>query len=153
MVPSNFGFSADETGDYPLDVLSKYDRSFESIDFLSGDNCTVNGVLATKITTHLRAKNIIKLVPLVGFASHRLNLSIRLFYEAPNSKYYALVNKVNDLMVELRTLKNKYKLAAKTKLNPVKRNDTRWGSIYGEDRCCWSSCCSGVTQRCGGGRW
>ena len=117
----NFGFSADDTGDYLLDVLSKYERSFESIDFLSGDNCTANGSLATKITTHLRAKNIIKLVPLVG---------IRLFYEAPNSMYYALVNKVNDLMVELRTLKKKYKLAAKIKLNPVKRNDTRWGSTY-----------------------
>ena len=120
---SNFGFSEDDTGDYLLDVLSKYDRSFESIDFLSGDNYTVNGSLATKITTHPRAKNIIKLVPLVGCASHRLNLGIRLFYEAPNSTYYALVNKVNDP-------KNKYKLAAKTKLNPVKRNDTRWGSTY-----------------------
>ena len=134
---SNFGFSADDTGDYLLDVLSKYDHSFESIDFLSGDNCTVNGSPATKITTHLRAKNIIKLVPLVGCASHRLNLGIRLFYEAPYSMYYALVNKVNDLiMVELRTLKNKYKLAAKTKLNPVKRNDTLWGSTYAMIECC-----------------
>ena len=64
-------------------------------------------------------------VPLVGCTSHRLNLGVRLFYEAPNSTYYALKNKMNVLMVELGTLKNRYKLAARTKLNPVKRNDTR----------------------------
>ena len=42
----NFGFSADDTGNYLLEVLMRYDRSFEPIDFLSGDSLTVNGVEA-----------------------------------------------------------------------------------------------------------
>jgi hypothetical protein len=35
-------------------------------------------------------------------------------------------------MVKLSTLKNRFKLAVKTHLNPVKRNDTRWGSQFHE---------------------
>jgi hypothetical protein len=41
-----------------------------------------------------------------------------------------LVDKVNALMVDLRTIKNSFKVAAKTKLTPLKRNETRWGSTY-----------------------
>lgn len=46
-----FGFGADDVGDYLLDVLSRYDRGFEAIEFLSGDNCSVNGALADKTTS------------------------------------------------------------------------------------------------------
>ena len=128
---SSFGFTADDTGDYIIDVLSKFGRQLDSLEFLSGDNCSVNGLLAAKITQWLRdEKKLNVLVPLVGCASHRLNLAVRLLYEGQSSPYHAIVKKVNELMVELRTLKNKYKLASKTKLTAVKKNDTRWGSTH-----------------------
>ena len=131
MDASTFGFSADDIGDYMIDVLAEYNRKLSDIEFLTGDNCAVNQSLAEKITRHLRDASFGSyIVPLVGCASHRLNLAVQMFYEDPTSKYYSLVNKVSALMVELRTLKSRYKLASRTKLSPIKRNDTRWGSVY-----------------------
>ena len=37
---------------------------------------------------------------------------------------------LHTLMVTLGTLKNRMKLAVKTHLNPIKQNDTRWGSVF-----------------------
>ena len=33
-------------------------------------------------------------------------------------------------MVEIGTLKNRMKLKAKTDKSPIKKNDTRWGSVF-----------------------
>ena len=41
-----------------------------------------------------------------------------------------MVVKVQALMVDLKTLKNKVKVAMHTSLCPQLRNDTRWGSTY-----------------------
>ena len=60
-----------------------------------------------------------------------LNLAVQKIYsEVTNPEYFNLVLKVQSLMVDLRTLKNKIKLAVHTNLNPQLRNDTRWGSTY-----------------------
>ena len=45
----DFGFSADDIGDYLYDTLEQYKRGFEAIEFLCGDNASVNSALATKI--------------------------------------------------------------------------------------------------------
>jgi hypothetical protein len=82
------------------------------------------------ITAWLKdTKGVDRVVPLIGCASHRLNLAVQSLF-AVGSYYYEVVEKVHALMVELGTMKNRYKLAVKTPLNPVKRNDTRWGSVF-----------------------
>ena len=126
----DFGFTAEDIGDYFGDVLETYGRNFEAIEFICGDNTSVNGKLADLITLWLKEKkNIDRVVPLIGCASHRLNLAVQTLY-AERSRFYEVVERVHVLMVELGTLKNRYKLASKTTLNPVKRNDTRWGSVF-----------------------
>lgn len=129
---NDFGFTAEDIGDYIYDVLQFYGLDFEAIEFITGDNAYVNQSLCTKIQEWLlREKRIDRTVPLVGCASHRLNLAVQLIYsEEVNPEYYRLVIKVQDLMVELKSLKNKVKLAVHTSLCPQSRNDTRWGSTY-----------------------
>ena len=73
---NNFGFTAEDIGDYIFDVLQFYGLDFEAIEFMSGDNAYINQSLCTKIEDWLRReKQINHTVPLVGCASHRLNLA------------------------------------------------------------------------------
>ncbi|ETL33178.1 hypothetical protein L916_14313 [Phytophthora nicotianae] len=83
--------------------------------FLVGDNCSVNKRLAD-----------IMGVPLVGCASHRLNLAVR-DYLAPHE---LALEEVQQLMCKLRTLKQAAKLRLKTSLVPIMRQDTRWSSTF-----------------------
>jgi len=109
---NNFGFTADDIGDYLYDVLQSYDRDYSAIEFVSGDNCYVNQSLCTKLELWLlRELRIKRSIPLIGCASHRLNLAVQKIYsEVTNPEYFNLVLKVQSLMVDLRTLKNKIKL-------------------------------------------
>lgn len=122
---STFGFGANDLGDYMQDFLTCYGHSYASIEFLAGDNCSVNQALARKLSNFTQL-----IIPLVGCASHKLNLATQMLYEGVDAPYYSIVRKVNLLSIELRTLKNSYKLNHKTALAPVKRNDTRWGSVH-----------------------
>ena len=47
-----------------------------------------------------------------------------------NEVWYELIRKIHSLMVELRSLKNRPKLAAVTLLDPIIRQDTRWNSVF-----------------------
>jgi hypothetical protein len=126
----DFGFSADDIGDYLFDVVDSYGKGFDSIEFLAGDNAYVNGALCDKLQAWLLAnKGITRVIPLVGCACHRLNLAIKQLYKT-GTRNSELVKKVHNLMVELSTLKNSFKLNAKTSLRPVTEQDTRWGSTY-----------------------
>ena len=129
---ASFGFTADDIGDYLFDVLASYDRDFSSLEFLTGDNAYVNGALCTKIEAWIyRNKSIRRIVPLVGCASHKLNLAVQfLCSESENPIWSAAISRVHTLMVSLKSLKNRVKLAAITSLNPELRNETRWRSTY-----------------------
>ncbi|EGZ04635.1 hypothetical protein PHYSODRAFT_292782 [Phytophthora sojae] len=83
--------------------------------FLVADNCTVNRRLATLMS-----------VPLVGCASHRLNLAV----QADMASHEEDLAAVQALMVKLRTLTKSAKLRLKTPLRPVIRQDTRWSSTF-----------------------
>lgn len=66
---NSFGFSAEDLGDYLFDVLASYDRSFESIEFFTGDNCSVNKALADKIEVWLKnVKSIERKVSFLYFS-------------------------------------------------------------------------------------
>ena len=126
----DFGFSADDIGDYLFDTLEQYKRDFEAIEFLCCDNASVNSALVSKIEYWvLEKKGISRTIPLIGCASHRLNIAIQSLY-CEGAEYYDVVEKEHTLMMTLGTLKNRIKLAAKTHLNPIKKNDTRWGSVF-----------------------
>ncbi|KAL3657496.1 hypothetical protein V7S43_019101 [Phytophthora oleae] len=79
-------------------------------------------------TIALSTKTMARLIgmPLVGCASHRLNLAVR-EHLAP---YDDNLEQVQTLLRKLRTLKQAAKLRQKTPLEPVLHQDTRWSSTY-----------------------
>ena len=69
-------------------------------------------------------------IVLLGCASHRLSLAVKWFCSTDNNEdYERLIKLLHDLMIALKTSKNRYKLAAKTSLCPEVESDTRWDSI------------------------
>ena len=126
----DFGFTADDIGDYLFDVLESYGKGYDCIEFMSGDNAYVNAALCDKLEDWLKANmNIDRVIPLVGCACHRLNLAAKQLYKTGTAEG-DIVKKVHNLMVALGTLKNSYKLTVKTRLRPEVEQDTRWGSTY-----------------------
>ena len=127
---SLFGFTADDLGDELKRVLEQYGRDFDSIEGLGSDNAEVNKSLADKISAYLRDEmGIVRKIVLAGCASHRLSLAVNWFTSDGNNPDYArVVLKIHNLMIALKTNKNRYKLAAKTPLCPETANDTRWDS-------------------------
>jgi hypothetical protein len=124
-------FTAEAMGDYFVDELQIVGLNlFEHIDFVCGDNCAVNKRFATLITNkilHEKGTNNAWSVPLVGCASHRLNLARQDFYSSPDNA--PAIEKVDQLMTKLRTLKNSSKLRKMTHLRAENQNSTRWTSI------------------------
>ena len=90
MDASTFGCSVDDMGDYMIDVLAEYSRKLSDLEFLTGDNCAVNQSLAVNLQTTSLGSYIL---PLVGSASHRLNLAVQMFYEDPSSKSSKIARK------------------------------------------------------------
>ncbi len=125
----DFGLTAEDIGDYVSSVLSLYKKDFGNIEFITGDNASVNKRLCDLMSLWINERGDRRKISLVGCACHRLNLAIKALY-LPGTRNYFLIEKVHKLMVELSTLKNSFKLASKTTLNPEIRNDTRWGSTY-----------------------
>ncbi|OWY97050.1 hypothetical protein PHMEG_00032513 [Phytophthora megakarya] len=95
--------------------LPYFGKTVDGCKFIVGDNCAVNKRLA----------NIMGM-PLVGCASHRLQLAVR-DYLTPHE---AALEEVQTLMRKLRTLTQAAKLRDKTPLMPVVRQDTRWASTF-----------------------
>ncbi|RHY24224.1 hypothetical protein DYB25_009153 [Aphanomyces astaci] len=96
-------------------MLELYRRDLGSITFVVGDNCSVNQAMARELD-----------VPLVGCASHRLNLAVRKWME----RHEHVLDRIQAIMIRARTVKNRAALRALTHLAPRLRNDTRWSSSY-----------------------
>ena len=59
-------------------TLLKYHKSFENLDFITGDNCSVNKLLVKGNTEWYRTnKNIDRVLPLMGCASRKMNLAVQ----------------------------------------------------------------------------
>ncbi|KAG2835024.1 hypothetical protein PC129_g7932 [Phytophthora cactorum] len=96
-------------------LLRDYGKQLSDCIFVVGDNCAVNRLLATLMG-----------VPLVGWASHRLNRAV----QGDMEHYEDDLACVQALMMRLRTLKQSAKFRLKTSLRPVIRLDTRWSSTF-----------------------
>ena len=126
----DFGFTAEDIGDYISYVLQMYDKSFMNIECIIGDNASVNRRLADLIRQWLyQEKNIRRIVPMLGDAAHKVNLAVEKLY-GPATEYAQLVQKVHSLVVQLRSHINGFKISTLTTLNPILSNDTRWNSVY-----------------------
>ena len=115
-------FTAESIGDYIYDELQILGYDFNAIEFVSGDNTSVNQRLAKLIEEHIGAP-----VPLIGCASHKLNLAVDFFVD--QAIYAPLIAKVTNLMKQLRTLKHASKLRRHGLLMTVIPNVTRWGLL------------------------
>ncbi|KUF91796.1 hypothetical protein AM588_10007221 [Phytophthora nicotianae] len=70
-------------------ILSYYGRSKASIAYIVGDICSVNGAVADQLQ-----------VPMVGCASHRLNLAVNLLLAGDDK----LLDKIQKLMYKVKNL-------------------------------------------------
>jgi hypothetical protein len=96
-------------------IMLKYKRDPEDVLFLIGDNCATN----------IKASRD-RQIPLIGCASHRLNLAVKLFLTEHNS----VLEKLNLLMKKFKTIKGKAFLKNNGFLMAKSINQTRWSSTF-----------------------
>ncbi|KAE9222005.1 hypothetical protein PF002_g15411 [Phytophthora fragariae] len=102
-----------ELFDYILDVYGI--EVATHLCFYVCDHASVNVAIAKKTC-----------IPMIGCASHRMNLAMQALMEA----YEDLLEKVKRLMAKLNTIKNRHHLREADALMPVFRNLTRWSSTF-----------------------
>ena len=108
-------FSADAYIELIEFTLQVFKKQMEDILFFVCDNDSVNKSIAKKLE-----------LPMIGCNSHRLNLALKKLMEP----HEGLLQKVQNLMKKLLSLKKSAVLRKKTELRPVLRNDTRWWSTF-----------------------
>eukprot|EP00171_Calliarthron_tuberculosum_P001888 IDg1888t1 len=108
-------FNADNHVKFFEYVLQLYERTWDNVVCLIGDNCATNKAIANNVE-----------IPFIGCASHRYNLAVQILLmdEA------VVLEKVHTLMSKLKTLTLGAKLFKLTNLKSKTRNATRWSSTY-----------------------
>lgn len=107
--------NADEHIDYLTFVLELYNKSWENVSVIVGDNVSVNRSISTKTG-----------IPMIGCASHRFNLAVRDYLSSEEH----ILTKINEIMVKLKSLLIGARLRQFTPLRPKLRNVTRWSSTF-----------------------
>lgn len=116
---SDTDFSAESLGDYLYDELQLMGRDFSAVEFIAGDNTATNPKMARLITNVVGHP-----VPLIGCASHKLNLAVELYIR---HGYEDLVERIAVLSAKLRQLKNASKPRKKDLPGALLRS-IKWGS-------------------------
>lgn len=123
---ADVGFTAADYGDVFYDVLARYNHAYESLQFLVGDNCSTNKLLADLISTAIG-----RALPFIGCKSHQLSLATATLYTGEDAPYAAVVRKLNALVSELRgSIKHRLKVLTVFKKAIVRANATRWNSQH-----------------------
>ncbi|KAG7361649.1 hypothetical protein IV203_036750 [Nitzschia inconspicua] len=107
--------TAQEHHAFITDILGVYRKSWENVICLIGENCSTNKATATAAS-----------LPLVGCASHRLNLAVKDILK----DYSSLTTCVYRLMKKLKNIIPAAKLRKLTPLRAKCSNATRWSSTY-----------------------
>jgi hypothetical protein len=97
------------------EILKTFGKDFSNLACVIGDNCAVNQSFARQSNCYS-----------VGCSSHRLNLGVQKFL----NDYSQLIESVREVIISLRTIKNRAALQKKTRLVPVLDNATRWSSKF-----------------------
>ena len=108
-------FNAWDLYDYLDWVLGLYNKTFENVVCICGDNAEVNKAIVNLCNLRL-----------LGCNSYRLNLAVKEFTKTSSN----LLEKVNNLVIKLRGVKLSGKPRKLTDLRPVYKSDTRWLSVY-----------------------
>jgi len=103
---------------YLNDILKVYGQNFSNVVAIIGDNCAVNKKISRLIS-----------VPLIGCASHKFNLAVKLRSEREDN-LTTLISRISQLMRKLRKLKHAGKLRSITSKAPILPPDTRWMGNY-----------------------
>ncbi|ETI53129.1 hypothetical protein F442_03865 [Phytophthora nicotianae P10297] len=98
------------------DTLSTFNRPWESIIFMIGDNCSVNQAIGRKLGA----------LPFIGCASHRFQLAVNDVLANEDT----LLAKIHALMKHLSTIKCRAALRKVTPLASAVRNATRWLIVF-----------------------
>ncbi|DAZ95783.1 TPA: hypothetical protein N0F65_010285 [Lagenidium giganteum] len=106
--PPEDGQTADVHIEYIKTILRVYHKKIAMVQFMVADNCSTNQSIASKLE-----------IPMVGCASHRFNLAVKLYL----AEYKDLVNQIQNLMIHLRHHKNASQLAKATNLRYVEFRD------------------------------
>jgi hypothetical protein len=96
-------------------VLDRLHIVFDNVLCLVGDNSETNKKIAKDLN-----------IPLIGCASHRLNLAVKLYCRP----FDPLIKRINELMSLLKRPKNLNLLKAYTDLQPVKLYEIRWTGAF-----------------------
>jgi hypothetical protein len=112
-------FTVESLRYYLFDELQLMDRDFSAIEFISGDNTGTNPKMARLITNLVGHP-----VPLIGCASHKLNLAVEHFIR---DGFEDVVERIAVLCGKLRQLKNASKLRKKNLACALLRS-IKWGS-------------------------
>jgi len=107
-------WTAQNYADTIIYILESFGKSIINVICLVGDNCNTNKRLA----------NILNL-PLIGCASHKLNLAVENYLED-----FTVIKVINQLMTKLAAPLKLATLRKSTALRPIIRNATRWSSCF-----------------------
>lgn len=106
---------ASEHYEFMTFVLSVFNKSWSNVACLIGDNCNTNKALSRAAST-----------PMIGCASHRFNLAVQdILLEDQD-----IIEKVNAVMLKLKTLTLAAKLFKLSGLRAKTKNTTRWSSVF-----------------------
>jgi hypothetical protein len=101
-------------------ILPMYGHDFhEWCVCLLGDNASVN----------LKTAELAEM-PHIGCKNHKLNLEVNNMVKRNDARLDALLNKLQRLMTNLKTMKNSASLKTFTPLKPQLYNKTRWSGKY-----------------------
>ena len=105
-------------------TIDLYGNSKDDIACIIGDNCNTNKAISTRWD-----------IPMVGCASHRLNLAVKQWIDSHGNIAEA-IEKVSTLMAKASNLKTAARLRELTldyhgvSLKAVRENVTRWTSVF-----------------------
>ncbi|KAG2760231.1 hypothetical protein PC116_g27310 [Phytophthora cactorum] len=114
-LPNEADMSADAIIKVIDNVFDIYRIEAAQLCFFICDHASVNVAIARK--TH---------VPMIGCSCHRFNLAM----QALMCEHSDLLDKVQQQMVKLNTIKNRHHLREVDELMPVYRNATGWSSTF-----------------------
>ena len=96
--------------------MNVYKKQLSNVKCLICDNENLNKAIARLLN-----------IPMIGCASHRLNLAVKHSIVSP---YDDILDSVQKIMLKLSNVKKSAELRRKTTLRPIIRNVTRWSLTY-----------------------